>query len=147
MGNLQPSFNHSSADCASPLFPLPIALRAFRAGLGVGKTLLKFNPVIHLSIGGRDPTNEYGVDQHNNSGVSSGSGHVVTLGYAATLFDAIQIYNHPGANTNFSGTLDPLMKPLNLERGEIWYLVAFLESLTADPLPPELIEDTSRSYW
>lgn len=66
-------------------------------------------------------------------------------GFSETLFEAIQIYNHPGVNPNFSGELSPLMRPLDLDHREIKDLVAFLETLTG-AVPPELLEDTSRQY-
>jgi cytochrome c peroxidase len=67
-------------------------------------------------------------------------------GYSATLFEAIQIYNHPAANPNYSGKLSPLMKPLKLKRKEIKQLVVFLKTLNGS-VPAELLKDTSKRYF
>jgi cytochrome c peroxidase len=64
-------------------------------------------------------------------------------GQFATLRDVIELYNEGGKTHGFVGTKDELMKPLNLTEAEIDDLVAFLESLTGEPLPAALLEDTS----
>lgn len=64
-------------------------------------------------------------------------------GQFETLREVVEFYNEGGKTEGFVGTKDELMKPLNLTESEIDDLVAFLESLTGEPLPAELIEDTS----
>lgn len=56
-------------------------------------------------------------------------------GEMATLEDVVRFYNQGGGTTGFPGVKDPLMVPLNLSTDEISDLVAFLETLTGDPVP------------
>ena len=58
-----------------------------------------------------------------------------------TLRDVIDFYDAGGGNADFVGQKDPLMRPLNLSEGEKDDLVAFLESLTGEPIPAELATD------
>lgn len=64
-------------------------------------------------------------------------------GSMATLEDVVRFYNAGGGTTGFPGEKDPLMVPLNLSEDEIADLVAFLETLTGEPVPAELTVDTS----
>ena len=64
-------------------------------------------------------------------------------GELATLKDVVRFYNQGGDASGYAGTRDPLMQPLNLTESEMDDLVAFLESLTGDPVPDELLVDTS----
>jgi cytochrome c peroxidase len=72
---------------------------------------------------------ETGVFQHNGS--------------LTTLEEVVHLYNLGGAESGFSGTKDPKIKPLNLTSEEEADLVAFLKTLTGDPVPAALGEDTS----
>ncbi len=59
-------------------------------------------------------------------------------GAFVTLEDVIDFYNKGGGKIS---NKDPLLKPLNLTKQEKAALVAFLESLSGDPIeiaPPEL---------
>jgi cytochrome c peroxidase len=64
-------------------------------------------------------------------------------GGLATLKDVVEFYNQGGAESQFAGARDELMQPLNLTDAEMDDLVAFLESLTGEPVPAELLVDTS----
>ena len=64
-------------------------------------------------------------------------------GSMATLEDVVRYYNTGGGTTGFPGVKDPLLVPLALTNAEIGDLVAFLESLTGDPVPAALTTDTS----
>lgn len=76
------------------------------------------------------------------SGVAE-SGPYMHNGRLATLEEVVDFYNRGGEEAGFSGTKDPLMKPLNLTAGEVSDLVEFLKSLTGEPVAPELSRDTS----
>lgn len=64
-------------------------------------------------------------------------------GSRATLEDVVRFYNDGGGDTGFPGSKDPLLAPLNLTDAEIADLVAFLESLTGEPVPTELTVNTN----
>jgi len=65
-------------------------------------------------------------------------------GQMPTLRDVIDFYNHGGdAEGTFIGSKDLLIHPLHLTSQEKQDLIAFLETLTGDPLPDELMRDTS----
>jgi cytochrome c peroxidase len=64
-------------------------------------------------------------------------------GSLVTLEEVVHFYNVGGAASGFSGTKDPKIKPLNLTSEEEADLVAFLKTLTGDPVPAALGEDTS----
>jgi len=64
-------------------------------------------------------------------------------GVATTLEEVIRHYNKGGATDGFPGMKDTAMKPLNLTEAEIQDLVAFLRSLTGEPVAEELTRDTS----
>jgi cytochrome c peroxidase len=64
-------------------------------------------------------------------------------GSAATLEDVVRFYNEGGGTMGFPGTKDELLVPLNLTGSEIADLVAFLETLTGEPVPVELTENTA----
>ena len=55
----------------------------------------------------------------------------------------MRFYNQGGGTSDYAGTRDALIQPLNLTESEMDDLVAFLESLTGDPVPSELLVDTS----
>jgi cytochrome c peroxidase len=63
-------------------------------------------------------------------------------GELATLEDVIEFYDEGGA-TPASGTLDPLLLPLFLSRAEKQQLLAFLESLSGESIPTDLVTDTA----
>ncbi|HNN92801.1 MAG TPA: cytochrome c peroxidase [Pseudomonadota bacterium] len=67
------------------------------------------------------------------------TGPFMHTGHLATLRDVVQFYNMGGGSSDFAGTKDPLLKPLNLSSAEIDDLVAFLESLTGDTIPAALL--------
>lgn len=58
-------------------------------------------------------------------------------GSFATLADVVDFYDRGGDETSYE-TKDPRMVPLNLSSAERADLVAFLESLTGEPIPAEL---------
>ena len=64
-------------------------------------------------------------------------------GSLATLLEVVQFYDAGGHPTGFPGVKDPLMVPLNLSEQEMRDLVAFLETLTGEPVPAALTVDTS----
>lgn len=66
-------------------------------------------------------------------------------GQMPTLRDVIEFYNRGGDSAgSFIGTKDPLIHPLHLHEREKQDLIAFLFTLTGDPLPADLMEDTSK---
>ncbi|MDI3288581.1 cytochrome c peroxidase [Polyangium sp. 15x6] len=71
------------------------------------------------------------------------TGPFMHTGHLATLREVVEFYNVGGADKDFAGTKDPLMVPLNLTPQEIDDIVAFLETLTGDPIPEALLVDTS----
>lgn len=64
-------------------------------------------------------------------------------GQFETLREVVEFYNDGGSESGFVGERDEDMEELNLEEDEIDDLVAFLETLTGDPVDPALLEDTS----
>jgi len=64
-------------------------------------------------------------------------------GSLKTLEEVVHLYNLGGGASGFEGTKDPLIVPLHLTPTDETDLVAFLESLTGDPVPPALAADTS----
>jgi cytochrome c peroxidase len=64
-----------------------------------------------------------------------------------TLHDVLEFYDDGGGNAathgSFSGSVDPLIRPLGLADRDYDDLVAFLETLSGEPLPAALLEDTS----
>jgi len=65
-------------------------------------------------------------------------------GSLATLDDVVAFYNSGGSTSDFSGMRDPRIVPLALTSREQADIVAFLETLTGDPIPQALLVDTSR---
>lgn len=64
-------------------------------------------------------------------------------GQIETLREVVAFYNQGGDETGFVGVKSDKLKPLNLTDQEVDDLVAFLESLTGEPVPEALREDTS----
>lgn len=64
-------------------------------------------------------------------------------GQLATLRDVVELYNRGGDTSGFVGKKDELMQPLNLTDVELDDLVAFLKTLTGEPISVELSQDTS----
>jgi cytochrome c peroxidase len=60
-------------------------------------------------------------------------------GQLPSLRAVVDFYDQ-GGGTPSSGALDPLLHPLGLSAAEKEELVLFLETLTLDPLPAELLE-------
>jgi cytochrome c peroxidase len=71
------------------------------------------------------------------------TGPYMHTGALTTLKEVIEFYNQGGATSGYAGVRDELVQPLNLTEAEMDDLVAFLESLTGDPVPAELLVDTS----
>ncbi|MRG93108.1 cytochrome-c peroxidase [Polyangium spumosum] len=71
------------------------------------------------------------------------TGPFMHTGHLATLREVVEFYNAGGGDADYAGTKDPLMVPLNLSPEEIDDLVAFMETLTGDPIPEALLVDTS----
>jgi cytochrome c peroxidase len=65
-------------------------------------------------------------------------------GQEATLEDVIKFYNGGGDKSGYIGTKDKLMVPLNLTDEDISNLVAFLQTLTGDPLSDDLAKNTAK---
>jgi cytochrome c peroxidase len=55
-----------------------------------------------------------------------------------TLDQVVDFYDRGGGEADFVGTKDELLVPLNLSAGERDDLVAFLKTLTGQPVPVEL---------
>lgn len=64
-------------------------------------------------------------------------------GMVKTLREVVEFYNRGGDDSGFVGKKDARMVPLNLTEREIDDLVAFLESLTGEPVPAHLTENTA----
>jgi cytochrome c peroxidase len=64
-------------------------------------------------------------------------------GQLATLRDVVNFYA-AGGGAPTAGTRDPVLAPLGLSEAQKDDLVAFLESLTLDPLPSELSTPETR---
>jgi cytochrome c peroxidase len=64
-------------------------------------------------------------------------------GQFATLREVIEFYNEGGHPAGFVGVKDEKIKPLNLTSQEIDDLTAFLRTLTGEPVPEALRQDTS----
>ncbi|MCX4241889.1 cytochrome-c peroxidase [Paraliomyxa miuraensis] len=62
-------------------------------------------------------------------------------GHYQTLAEVVDFYDRGGEADGFQGTKDPLMVPLNLDSQEKEDLVAFLETLTGEPVDDALLED------
>jgi cytochrome c peroxidase len=59
-------------------------------------------------------------------------------GSASTLEEVVQHYNVGGDEAgSFAGQIDPKLRPLRLSDAEVSDLVAFLQSLTGEPVPAE----------
>jgi cytochrome c peroxidase len=72
------------------------------------------------------------------------SGPYMHTGNFATLTEVIQFYNQGGGESGFDGSKDPRVVPLNLSSAEIADLAAFLGSLTGEPVPAALGENTAK---
>ena len=64
-------------------------------------------------------------------------------GSAPTLEAVVRFYNEGGGTMGYPGAKDPLMVPLNLTDREILDLVAFLKTLTGEPVPEYLTVNTA----
>jgi cytochrome c peroxidase len=71
------------------------------------------------------------------------TGPYMHAGQFKSLREVVEFYDKGGEETGFSGVKDPLLKPLNLTSDEIDDIVAFLETLTGDPVSSDLLTDTS----
>jgi cytochrome c peroxidase len=75
----------------------------------------------------------------------AGAGPYMHSGQLATLEDVIDFYNQGGGDPGSSGIVkDPKMVPLGLSAGDKADLVAFLASLSGEPVAPSLVVDTSK---
>jgi cytochrome c peroxidase len=71
-------------------------------------------------------------------------GPYMHAGQFATLAAVLDFYNKGGGDPGtYSGTKDPLIVPLNLTSDEQAAIIAFLQTLTGDPIPANLTQDTS----
>lgn len=69
-------------------------------------------------------------------------------GHLGTLEDVVDLYDQGGAASGFAGVKDPKIKPLNLTQQERDDLVAFLQTLTGQPIPEELrLDPTAAPEW
>lgn len=74
-----------------------------------------------------------------------GAAPYMHAGQLATLADVITFYDQGGGDTGSSGIVkDSRMVPLRLSMQDKQDLVAFLNTLTGDPVAPYLIADTSK---
>ena len=65
-------------------------------------------------------------------------------GQFATLREVVEFYDRGGDPVGtFFGTKDPLIHPLHLSGLEKNDLIEFLKTLTGQPLPDDLMRDTS----
>lgn len=71
------------------------------------------------------------------------TGPFLHTGRLTTLREVVEFYNEGGDADGYAGKKDERMVPLNLTPEEIDDLVAFMETLTGDPIPEALLEDTS----
>ncbi|MGB1016699.1 MAG: hypothetical protein ACPG4T_21350, partial [Nannocystaceae bacterium] len=60
-----------------------------------------------------------------------------------TLEEVLDFYNQGGSEAGFHGTKSDVMVPLNLTADEQGDLIAFLETLTGEEVPAELLADPS----
>lgn len=71
------------------------------------------------------------------------TGPYMHTGQIATLREVVEFYNAGGDEAGYVGVKDKRIQPLHLSDAEIDDLVAFLESLTGQPVPVALQSDTS----
>jgi cytochrome c peroxidase len=73
------------------------------------------------------------------------TGPYMHSGQLATLGDVVTFYNAGGGDVGDGGaTKDAKMKPLGLTAQESTDLVEFMKSLTGDPIPAALTNDTAK---
>ncbi len=65
-------------------------------------------------------------------------------GQFATLREVVEFYSDGGQESGYAGVKDRELKVLDLSEQEIDDLVAFLETLSGEPVTPALLVDTSR---
>jgi cytochrome c peroxidase len=70
------------------------------------------------------------------------TGPYMHTGGFATLADVVDFYDQGGGAANFAGTKDPRIVPLGLTAADKADLVAFLGTLTGDPIDPTKLVDT-----
>lgn len=73
-------------------------------------------------------------------GVSDG-GPYFHDGVAHTLAEVVNAYNHGGADGGYAGNKDVRIQPLALAEDEVSDLVAFLFTLSGEPIPEHLTKD------
>jgi cytochrome c peroxidase len=71
------------------------------------------------------------------------TGPYMHTGSLETLEDVVRFYNWGGGTAGFAGTKSPALVPLLLTDQEQSDLVAFLHTLTGDPMPAELGKNTA----
>jgi cytochrome c peroxidase len=71
------------------------------------------------------------------------TGPYMHTGELATLEDVVRFYNWGGGTSGFAGVKHPAMVPLLLTPDEEADLVAFMRTLTGEPIPVELTMDTA----
>ncbi len=72
------------------------------------------------------------------------TGPFMHAGQLETLKDVVIFYNEGGGAQGFAGTKDDRIQPLDLSDKDIDDLVAFLETLTGEPVPADRMEDTHK---
>jgi cytochrome c peroxidase len=72
----------------------------------------------------------------------AGTAPYMHTGGLATLRDVIDFYDEGGGASGYAGRKDPRIQPLGLTPAEEDDLVAFLETLSGDPIDPALLQDT-----
>lgn len=92
------------------------------------------------------PSSETEIGKWRTKGLRSVAmtGPYMHTGQFDNLTDVVKFYNDGGDPADFVGVKDKAIKELNLTDQEIADIVAFLESLTGDPVPAELRADTSK---
>jgi len=73
-----------------------------------------------------------------------GTAPYMHTGAFATLRDVVDFYNWGGGSSGFAGTKDPRIQPLGLSFDDEDDLIAFLLTLTGDPIDPALLQDTHK---
>lgn len=69
------------------------------------------------------------------------SGPYMHTGGFSSLREVVEFYNDGGGASNYAGVKSPAIVPLGLSDQEIDDLVAFLETLTGEPIPEELTKN------
>lgn len=103
------------------------------------------NPALGTEkLAAADPEDESTKGQFRTTGLLNvaNTGPYFHNGSASTLEEVVRHYDVGGApRGSYAGTLDPKLRPLGLSDTEVSELVAFLRSLTGEPVPEEWRRD------